>query len=374
MSNNLYDFLILFFAPIAGLLNDENVSEIMVNGPQQIYFEKKGKLHRADARFSSEEALQAAAVNVARSVGRFLDLDHPIVDARLPDGSRFHAVIPPMARCGTVISIRKFRKDVMNLESLIASGSLSRDGAALLDVVVKLHKNLIVFGATSSGKTTVLNVISSLIEPDQRILVIEDSSELQLQQEHVVGFETRDPDKRGKGAVTIRDHLISALRLRPDRIIIGEIRGGEAFDLLQALNTGHGGSMSTIHANTPRDSLERLITCALTSGIELPLQALREQVTSAIHVLVQAARLSDGSRKITAISEVCGLSNGDYVIHDLYVFHPERMEADGTIIGRHGGTGILPTFLEEARMRRLPLDETIFSTPSKGTEQTNKGG
>ncbi|NCC60426.1 MAG: CpaF family protein [Verrucomicrobiae bacterium] len=367
MQKNLYDYLILFFEPVAAFLKDEDVSEILINGARQIYVEKRGKLVHTDAVFSSEEALEAAAVNVARSVGRYLNKEVPILDARLPDGSRFHAVIPPVSRVGTVVSIRKFRKDMLDMKSLVEFGSISEEGAQLLSAIVRLHKNLIVSGATSSGKTTVLNVISGLIEPDQRIIVIEDSSELQLQQEHIVSFETREPDKHGKGEITIRDHLVSALRLRPDRLIIGEVRGGEALDLLQALNTGHSGSMSTIHANSAHDSLDRMETCALMSGIDIPLKALREQVAAAIHVVVQTARLSDGSRKVTAIAEVCGLKDGDYAVNDIYAYHIEHVADDGTISGHFGGTGYVPTFVKEAAMRRLPLDMSIFNKEKERT-------
>ncbi len=361
MSGNNLDYIVLFFEPVKPYLDDEDVSEILINGPDHIYVEKKGKLHRMDARFDSEEALQAAAVNVARSVGRSLNETYPILDARLPDGSRFHAVIPPISRDGTVISIRKFFKEMLTIENLVNFGSISEDGASLLNVIVRLHKNIIVSGATSSGKTTVLNIISGLIEPDQRIIVIEDSSELQLQQEHVVSFECREPDKYGKGAITIGEHLISTLRLRPDRIIIGEIRGGEALDLLQALNTGHSGSMSTIHANSAHDSLNRLETCALMSGVEIPEKAVREQIAAAIHVIVQTARLSDGTRKITGISEVLPLENDEYRVNDLYEYRIDSVDEDGKIIGTFSGLDNKPTFLEEAKIRHLPLDEGIFS-------------
>ena len=353
-------YLVLFFEPIRAFLEDDAVSEIMINGPNQIFIERKGKLEATDAKFVSEPALKAAAVNVAKHVGRMLNEENPRLDARLPDGSRVHAVIPPLSRCGTVVAIRKFKKEKLTIGQLIQFGSITEAGAQLIDTIVKLHKNVIVSGATSSGKTSVLNVLSSFIPDNERILVIEDASELQLQQTHIVCFETRKPDKNDKGEVTIRDLVNSSLRLRPDRLVIGEIRGGEALDLLQALNTGHAGSMSTIHANSSRDCLSRIETCALLSGIDIPLSALRAQVASAIDVVVHTARLSDGSRKITAVSEVLELKEGEYQLNDLYLFKVEGIGPDGSLSGQFTGTGHLPTFLEDARLRKLPLDEGMF--------------
>ena len=346
-------YLYLFFAPVQEFLSDDDVSEIMINGPGQIYVERKGRLVLVPARFANEQSLQAAVMNVARSVGRFFDRDNPRLDARLPDGSRVHAVMPPLSRAGTIVAIRKFRREKLTIQQLVDFGSISPEGVQLLDAIVKLGKNLLVSGATSSGKTSVLNVLSALIPEGTRILVLEDASELQLQQAHKVCFETRKPDEYGKGEVTIRDLLHSALRLRPDRIVVGEIRGGEALDLLQAMNTGHDGSMSTIHANTARDSLMRLETCALLSGIEIPLAALREQVASAIHVVIQTARLHDGTRKITGVAEVLGLKDREYQLQDIFVFREEGMSPDGKIIGRHVFTNCQPTFLEAARQRGL---------------------
>jgi Flp pilus assembly CpaF family ATPase len=342
------EYLYLFFGPIAKHLMDDEVSEVMINGPAQIFVERKGKVTTIPEKFSSEQALQAAVMNVARSVGRFFDRDNPRLDARLPDGSRVHAVLPPLCRAGTIVAIRKFRKEKLTVQQLINFGSLTADGARLLDIIVKLGRNLIVSGATSSGKTSVLNVLSSLIPEHDRILVMEDASELQLQQVHKVCFETRKPDEYGKGEVTIRDLLNSALRLRPDRIVVGEIRGGEALDLLQAMNTGHDGSMSTIHANTPRDCLSRLETCSLFSGVEIPLSALREQVASAIHVVIQTARLHDGTRKITAITEILGLKDREYQLQDIYRFEVESITPDGKINGRHMFTGYKPGFYRSA--------------------------
>ena len=357
-------YLALFFEPIRQFLQDDTVSEILINGPNQVFIEMKGKLQATEARFVSEPALKAAVVNVAKNVGRMLNEDNPRLDARLPDGSRVHAVIPPLSRNGTVVAIRKFKKEKLTIQQLITFGSITELGAQLIDVIVKLHKNVIVSGATSSGKTSVLNVLSSFIPESERILVIEDASELQLQQAHTVCFETRKPDKNEKGEVTIRDLIHSALRLRPDRMVIGEMRGGEALDLLQALNTGHAGSMSTIHANSSRDCLSRIETCALLSGIDIPLSALRSQVASAIDVVVHTARLSDGSRKITAVSEVLGLKDGEYVLQDLYLYCVKGIGPDGTLDGMFSGTGKIPTFIQDAQLRNLKLDPAIFECAS----------
>lgn len=351
---NENSFLVLFLTPVKEYLEDDDVSEILINGPENIYIEKHGKLQKTPAHFLSEPALKAAATNIAKSVGRLLNDDNPRLDARLPDGSRVHAVIPPLTNCGTVIAIRKFKKDTLSIDKMRAYGSISDDAILLIKALVALHKNVIVSGATSSGKTSVLNALSSFINNDERVLVIEDARELQLQQEHVVSFETRKPDKNGNGEVTIRDLIISSLRLRPDRLVIGEIRGGEALDLLQALNTGHAGSMSTIHANTPLDCLFRLETCALLSGIEIPLMALRSQVASAIDAVVHTARLSDGSRKVIAISEVMPLKDGEYQTRDLLVWQTEHIGPDGKVEGRF----VLknkPSFFEQAAISNLPL-------------------
>ena len=349
-------YLKLFFGPVREYLDNDDVSEIMINGPTSIYIELNGKVQKIEAGFSGERSLQAAVQNVARHIGRFINRDHPRLDARLPDGSRVHAIIPPLARNGTTVAIRKFRKDRLTPDKLVQFGSIDQPGVELIELLVKLHKNIIVSGATSSGKTSVLNMLSSFIESDGRVLVLEDASELQLQQEHVVYFETRKPDEHGKGEVTIRDLVHSALRLRPDRLVVGEIRGGEAIDLLQAMNTGHDGSMSTIHANSPRDALMRLETCVLLGGVEIPLVALREQVATAVHVVVQTARLFDGSRKITHISEVLGKKDGEYYLQDLYRFEMKEVDKDGKIVGTHQFTGVKTAIADEAKRRgwRMP--------------------
>lgn len=344
----------MFLQPVAAYLADDSVSEVLINGSQQIYIERRGKLEEIQAKFVSESALKAAAANIAKSVGRMLDEMHPRLDARLPDGSRVHAVIPPLSRVGTVIAIRKFKKDTLTIDKMQEYGSLDDKTRKLIRALVLLHKNVIVAGATSSGKTSVLNALSSFIPEGERVLVIEDASELQLQQRHVVPFETRKPDKNGQGEVTMRDLIRSALRLRPDRIVIGEIRGGEALDLLQALNTGHAGSMSTIHANSPIDCLSRIETCALLSGIDIPLVALRSQVASAIDAVVHTARLSDGSRKIVSVAEVEPLEGGDYRVRELRRWKTESISADGRVIGSFE-SGETPSFVDQAAICGIEL-------------------
>ena len=351
---NKNSFLTLFLMPVKEFLEDDTVSEILINGPEQVYIERAGRLEEVPVRFVSEPALRAAAANIAKSVGRILDEMHPRLDARLPDGSRVHAVIPPLSRIGTVIAIRKFKKDTLTIAKMQEFGSVDEDMVNLLRALVLLHKNVIVSGATSSGKTSVLNALSAFIPDVERVLVIEDATELQLQQRHIVPFETRKADKNGQGEVTIRDLIHSALRLRPDRIVIGEIRGGEALDLLQALNTGHAGSMSTIHANTPLDCLRRIETCALLSGIDVPLQALRSQVASAIDAVVHTARLSDGSRKVMSVAEVLPLENNEYRVRELRRWTTESIAPDGKVFG-HFEKVTEPSFMDQARVADVKI-------------------
>lgn len=353
MENN-NSFLVLFLAPVREYLEDDSVSEVLINGPQQVYIERRGKLEEVPAKFVSEAALRAAAANIAKSVGRMLDEMHPRLDARLPDGSRVHAVIPPLSRVGTVIAIRKFKKDTLTIDKMQEYGSLDDRTRKLIRALVLLHKNVIVSGATSSGKTSVLNALSSFIPEGERVLVIEDATELQLQQRHIVPFETRKADKNGQGEVTIRDLIRSALRLRPDRIVIGEIRGGEALDLLQALNTGHAGSMSTIHANSPIDCLSRIETCALLSGIDIPLVALRSQVASAIDAVVHTARLSDGSRKIVSVAEVEPLAQGEYRVRELVRWKTVSIAPDGHVEGHFEAVNA-PSFADQAQIAGVDL-------------------
>jgi pilus assembly protein CpaF len=356
-----------FLKPVTQYLDDESVSEIMINGEKDVWIERKGRLYKTDATFT-EEGLLGAARNMAQYVGRPLSEDRPRLDARLPDGSRIHVVLPPIARKGTTISIRKFFRDKLTPENLIKFGSITPQMVRVIEAAVRVKLNMLVSGGTGSGKTTLLNILSSLIPNDERILTIEDSAELQLNQEHLVPFESRPPDKYGKGEVNMGHLLHSALRLRPDRIIVGEVRGGEAFDLMQAMNTGHGGSMATTHANTPTESLRRIESLCLMSSVELPMVAVRAQVAAAINLVVCCERLQDGSRKTIAISEVLPLNEkGDYRTQDLWLYTPVSKDEQGNILGYHAPTGILPTFLMKARAYGFSdLDEAFFDPATYG--------
>ncbi|MFT3706340.1 MAG: ATPase, T2SS/T4P/T4SS family [Archangium sp.] len=338
-----------FLKPVVQYLDDESISEIMINGPTDVWIERKGVLTKTEATFS-EEGLIGAARNMAQFVGRILSDERPRLDARLPDGSRIHIVIPPIARKGTTISIRKFFKDRLKPQNLVDFGSITMKMVRLIEAAVRVKLNMVVSGGTGSGKTTLLNILSSLIPDEERILTIEDSAELQLQQSHLVPFESRPPDKFGKGEVTMGHLLMSALRLRPDRIVVGEVRGGEAFDLMQAMNTGHGGSMATVHANTPTETLRRLESLCLMSSVELPMVAIRAQVCAAINFIVCCERLQDGSRKTIAVSEVLPLNEkGDYRTQDLWLYIPVSKDENGKVLGYHAPTGILPTFMAKAK-------------------------
>ncbi len=356
-----------FLKPVLGFLDDESVSEIMINGPEDIWIERKGRVFKTEARFS-EEGLLGAARNMAQFVGRVLNDERPRLDARLPDGSRIHVVLPPIARKGTTISIRKFFKDKLGPEALVKFGSITPQMVRLIEAAVRIKLNMVVSGGTGSGKTTLLNVLSSLVPNDERILTIEDSAELQLNQDHLVPFESRPPDKFGKGEVSMGHLLQSALRLRPDRIVVGEVRGGEAFDLMQAMNTGHGGSMATVHANTPTDTLRRLESLCLMSAVELPMVAVRAQVASAINFIVCCERFQDGSRKTHAVAEVLPLNDkGEYRTQDLFLFTPVTKDEDGKLLGYHAPTGILPTWLTKARAYGFTdLNEAFFDPATYG--------
>jgi len=344
-----FAFVKPFLEPINEFLEADGISEIMINGCDKIYIETGGKIVKTDKKFSSEKALLAAIKNIGRTLGKELNEQSPRLDARLDDGSRVAAVIPPCAMTGTYVSIRKFSKKALGIQDLINFGAITEQAVRFMKLVVTMKKNILVSGGTGSGKTTLLNIVSTLIPHDERILVIEDTAELQLQQEHCLRMEAKPADKKGRGEVTIRDLLHSTLRMRPDRIIIGEIRGGEAFDLLQAMNTGHGGSMSTIHANSPKDALSRLENTTLQSGIELPLKAIRDQISSAINIVVQTARFEDGSRKISHINEVLGLKEDmSYQVQTIYKYERAGKDKDGKVLGHLTYTGNTPTFMDEA--------------------------
>jgi pilus assembly protein CpaF len=350
-----------YFKPIVPYLEDDSVSEIMINGPDDIWIEVSGKLKQTDAKFETVDDLMGGVKNIAQFVGKTLNELNPQMDARLPDGSRVHVVLPPCARNGISVAIRRFGKFSLDMEKLIGYGSITPIAAEFVDVCVKMKRNLVVAGGTGSGKTSLLNCISLLIDPADRIIVIEDSTELQLQQPHVIMMEARKADARGRGEVSIGHLFHSAMRLRPDRIVIGEIRGGEALTLLQAMTSGHGGSMTTTHATYPDDTLRRLETMAMMSSVELPLQALRSQVASAVQVVVQTSRFNDGSRKITHIAEVLDLSaNGEYQIHPLFEFNHRGTDDEGTVIGDLEPQGNLPTFMKEAESRGITLKESWF--------------
>jgi pilus assembly protein CpaF len=337
-----------FLAPIQAYLDDATVSEVMINGPDEIYIERGGKLERVPEHFDDDAALEAAMRNLAQFVGKRLAPETPSIEARLPDGSRVHIVQAPAARKGTCVAIRKFSKHKLDLDVLVSGGALSAEAAEFLGICVAIHKNIIVSGGTGSGKTTLLNCLSSFIDDGERVIVLEDSSELQLQQSHVLPFEAQPADRHGRGGMTIRDLFRASLRMRPDRIVIGECRGGEALDMVQAMTSGHSGSLSTAHANSPRDALNRLETMALMGGVDIPLHALRSQVASAIDVIVQISRFADGSRRLTNIGEVHPLSeSGDYRTVDLFRFESRGRDSEGKILGEFVWTGEHPTFWQQ---------------------------
>lgn len=351
------------FGPITGLLNDPDISEIMVNGSKQIYVEQKGKLISTDIEFRDDNHVMHIIEKIVSPLGRRIDESSPMVDARLPDGSRVNIIIPPLSLVGPVITIRKFAKDPFTIEDLIGFGTLTESAAAFLEACVKVRLNLIVSGGTGSGKTTTLNVLSSFIPTDERIVTIEDAAELQLRQDHVVSLETRPPNVEGRGAISMRDLVRNALRMRPERIIVGEVRGGEALDMLQAMNTGHDGSLTTGHANSPRDMLARLETMVLMAGMELPVRAIREQISSAIDLIIQQTRLRDGTRKITHITEVQGMEGDIITLQDVFVFKQTGIDDDGKVVGEFVATGVRPSFAERFHAQGIDLPPGLF-TPS----------
>lgn len=356
-----------FLAPVKEYLDDETVTEILVNGPTEIWVERKGKLVRTEASFGDEVSLQGAARNIAQFVGRNIDDDSPQLDARLPDGSRIHIVIPPSARNGTTMSIRKFAKGSdINIEKLVEIGSLSAVAAKFLGICVHMGKNVLVSGGTGSGKTTLLNVLGAVIPNGTRVMIIEDSSELKFQSDHVVYFETKAANDKGLGALGIRDLVKSAMRLRPDRVIVGEVRGPEALDLITVMNTGHAGSMGTTHANTPMDALVRVETLSMMGDTTIPIAALRRQISAAIEVVVQAKRFADGSRKISHISEVMGVDeHGRYEVNDLFRFEQKGRSKDGKVLGQMEACGILPSFMHDIEINGYNFPRKLFAKPQK---------
>jgi len=352
---------ILGFGPIEPLLQDPSINEIMVNGPHQVYVERNGKLELAGVTFYDDAHVLHIIEKIVAPLGRRIDESQPMVDARLPDGSRVNAIIPPLALNGPTLTIRKFSKVPLGIEDLVGFGTLTPEMAEFLNACVKARLNIIVSGGTGSGKTTTLGVISAFIPEDERIITIEDAAELQLQQTHVVTLETRPANIEGKGAVMIRDLVRNALRMRPERIIVGEVRSGEALDMLQAMNTGHDGSLTTGHANTPRDMLSRLETMVLMAGMDLPVRAIREQISSAIDVIVQQSRLRDGSRKITHITEVMGMEGDVIVLQDIFRYEQTGIEKHGKVQGHFRATGIRPHFIEKLISAGQILPDAIFS-------------
>lgn len=351
---------IIGFGPITTYLNDPDVTEIMVNGPKQIFVEKNGKLTLANAVFKDNNHVLHVIKKIVGAIGRRIDESSPMVDARLKNGSRVNAIIPPLAIDGPSLTIRKFAEDPFLVDDLVGFGTLNSKMAELLRACVEGRLNVIVSGGTGSGKTTTLNVLSSFIPEEERIVTIEDAAELQMIQTHVVRLETRPPNIEGKGEIAIRDLVKNSLRMRPDRIVVGEVRSGEALDMLQAMNTGHDGSLTTAHANAPRDMLSRLETMVLMSGMNLPIKAVRDQVSSAVDLIVQQSRLQDGSRKITYITEVLGMEGDVIILQDIFKFNQRGIDSKGKVIGEFEFTGIIPRFLKQLRNHGIELPQSIF--------------
>ena len=346
--------------PLEPLLKDPTISDILVNSHDTIYIERRGKIEATTVRFKDDEHLMRVIERIVSSVGRRIDESSPMVDARLQDGSRVNAIIPPLSIDGPVLSIRRFGADPLRMAALIENKALTKDIADMLQMVVNARLNILISGGTGAGKTTLLNALSAYIPENERIVTIEDSAELQLQQPHVVRLETRPPNIEGKGEVTQRDLVRNALRMRPDRIVIGEVRGGEAIDMLQAMNTGHDGSLTTIHANTPRDALARLETMIQMTGMRLSDRAMRQQVASALNLVVQVARLSDGARRVTSISEITGMEGETITMQEIFQYERTGVDKEGTVIGRFRPTGIRPRFAERLKSCGLQLPRVFF--------------
>lgn len=351
---------ILGFGLLQSLLEDDTVTEVMVNGPNSVYVEQVGKLVKTGIKFDNDDAVLRIIEKIILPLGRRIDADSPTVDARLPDGSRVNAVIPPVAIDGPILTIRKFAKGRLSVNQLIEYGSVTANMAKFLEACVISRLNIMISGGTGSGKTTLLNVLSSFIPESERIVTIEDAAELQLQQDHIVRMETKPPNIEDKYGVTIRELVRNSLRMRPDRIVVGEVRGGEALDMLQAMNTGHDGSLTTLHANSPRDALSRLETLCMMAGMELPINVIREQVASAIDLIVQQSRLSDGSRKITSITEVAGMEGQTIVMTDIFKFEKTGISPEGKVIGELKPTGIRPFFTPRLEQSGFILGPEVF--------------
>ena len=346
--------------PLEPLLNDPTISDILVNSHRKIYIERRGKLEITDVAFKDDEHLMRVIERIVSSVGRRIDESSPMVDARLRDGSRVNAIIPPLAIDGPVLSIRRFGAEPLRMNALVENKALTKDIAEMLEMCVNARLNVLISGGTGAGKTTLLNALSAYIPESQRIVTIEDSAELQMQQPHVVRLETRPPNIEGRGEVTQRDLVKNALRMRPDRIVIGEVRGGEAIDMLQAMNTGHDGSLTTIHANTPRDALARLETMIQMTGMRLSERAMRQQIASALDLVLQVARLSDGSRRVTSISEITGMEGDTITMQEIFLYERTGVDAQGGVIGRFRATGIRPRFAERLKASGLQLPRVFF--------------
>ena len=348
--------------PLEDLLADESVTEIMVNRHDDIYVERAGRLERTQINFSSDATVMATIERIISPLGRRIDESSPMVDARLKDGSRVNAIIPPLALKGPCLTIRKFSQHKLTTDDLIRFGSINEPMVTFLRTAVEQRLNVVVSGGTGSGKTTLLNILSNFIPPEERVVTVEDAAELKLVQPHVVSLESRPANMEGKGQVTIRDLVRNCLRMRPDRIVVGECRGGEALDMLQAMNTGHDGSLTTGHANSPRDMLRRLEVMVLMAGMDLPVQAIREQISSAVNIIVQQTRFGDGSRRITSITEITGMEQGTILLNEIFCFRQQGFDLNGRVKGRYLATGQVPEFYEELRSRGIPVDMSIFST------------
>jgi len=351
---------ILGFGPLQPLLEDDDITEVMVNGAKSVYFEKAGKIGRAPITFESDEHVMRIIDRIVAPLGRRIDESSPYVDARLPDGSRVNAVIPPISLVGPCLTIRKFAKDPFTVEQLIDFGTLTPGAVLFMEAAVKARFNIIISGGTGSGKTTLLNVLSSFIPNDDRIITIENAAELQMRQDHVVTLESRPPNIEGRGEVTIRQLVINTLRMRPDRIIVGEIRGEESLDMLQAMNTGHDGSLTTAHSNAPRDTLARVETMALMAGMDLPIRAIREQISSAIDLVIHQSRMQDGSRKVVSITEVVGMEGDVITMQDIFRFEQTAIE-DGKVLGELIPTGLRPKYMDKIEAYGIHLPPSIFS-------------